>query len=326
LYGSWLRYGNVLGRGNENTMPNMMDHGMLHAHALGMITDADLIMKTADVNVDGNVNMTDHGILHQHLLGRQAILGVPVSASYAVITSPHPQFSVMGTIGAGTIPIQFNIWQARVLGQDPIYVAIQLGSNIRRGQLVQLSAAPIALNIIGGTQQSFRFVTGVVDDFVADRHATLFGTPMGISNDGRNILMAQMRTPVGTINSLTALSDAAVAPSGSISRVVGSVDSFSNGVLSVGGKMFSNVRGNFPVIEFYNNNDVRFGSMPIHNPTLNGRLWRTDGGVPMEDTRDGDRSNLNAVVWYDTVSNSVVAIVLIRARDRVSNLPILPLG
>jgi len=77
LHGSWLRYGNVLGRGNENTMPNMIDHGTLHARALGMITDADLIMATADVNVDYMVNMADHGILHQFLLGFPVILGVP---------------------------------------------------------------------------------------------------------------------------------------------------------------------------------------------------------------------------------------------------------
>jgi len=77
LHGSWLRYGNVLGRGNENTMPNMMDHGMLHARALGMITDADIIMVTADVNADGSVNMADHGMLHRFVLGMPTILGIP---------------------------------------------------------------------------------------------------------------------------------------------------------------------------------------------------------------------------------------------------------
>jgi len=262
-----------------------------------------------------------------------APVGTPVhqlAGHYAVITSPHPQFSVMGTTGAGTIPVQFNIWQARVLGQDPIYVAIQLGTNVRRGQLVQLSATTHPINVVGGTQQSFRMVTGVIDDFVADRHTTLFGTAMGTSNDARNTLMAQMRAPVGAINSLTALSTAAADPAGSISRVVGAVTSFSAGTLVVGGKTFSNVSGNFPVIEFYNNNDVRFGNMSIHSPTLNGRLWRTYNGVPETEARPAYASNLNAIVWYSPApvggNDTVVAIVLIRARDRVNNLPVLPLS
>ena len=38
LYGSWLRYGNVRGRGDQYTMPNMTDHGMLHAFTLGIPT------------------------------------------------------------------------------------------------------------------------------------------------------------------------------------------------------------------------------------------------------------------------------------------------
>ena len=77
LYASWLRYGNVLGRGTNTTMPNMLDHGTLHQRALGAITNYELIMELADVNVDKAVNMTDHGMLHQHLLGQQTILGIP---------------------------------------------------------------------------------------------------------------------------------------------------------------------------------------------------------------------------------------------------------
>ena len=77
LHGSWLRYGNVLGRGIETTMPTMMDHGVLHARVLGMITDADLLPITADVNVDGRVDMADHGLLHMFALGMPVILGVP---------------------------------------------------------------------------------------------------------------------------------------------------------------------------------------------------------------------------------------------------------
>ena len=77
LFGSWLRYGNVSGRGNQNTMPNMTDHGMLHSRALGFISDESIVMATADVNVDGVINMIDHGMLHMFLIGGDVVLGRP---------------------------------------------------------------------------------------------------------------------------------------------------------------------------------------------------------------------------------------------------------
>ena len=298
----------------------------------------------------GAINATSAEVV---FISTLAPVGMPVqqlAGHYAIVTSQHPELTVIGQMPGvtGNVPVQFNIWQVRVMGQDPIHVAIPLGTDVRRGQLVRISANAHPLNTVGGAQESFRIIEGVVDNFVSNAHGptpnvnlnqffgvpaattlnTLFGPAMGSANAGRNNLMSLMRNSV----TLAAMNASAINPfegtatmappnvAYNIARVAGSVTSFSDGVLVVGGHAipFTNVSGSLPVIEFYNTNEVRFGSMSIHNPTMGGRLWRTYQNVAQEDDRGAYASNLNAVVWYETATNTPVAIVLIRARDRVN--------
>ena len=307
-------------------------YGTTNAANVGALLNS--AYRVAVVTNIGNPNNTSAEVV---FISTLAPIATPVhllSGNYAVITSQHPELTVVGQVPgiAGNMPVQFNIWQARTMSQDAIHVAIPLGTDVRRGQLVRISANAHPLSTVGGVQDSFRIIEGVVDNFVANAHSTFFGTAMGTVNADRNDLMRNWRNPA-TLTSLatpnTEVINGVVVNYGAtndanVRRTAGAVESFSDGVLVVNGRTFFNVTGSFPVIEFYNRDadtgavDIRFGSMSIHNPTMSGRLWRTYQNVPQVEARGGYASNLNAIVWYDTTSQAPVSIVLVRARDRAN--------